>query len=104
MTQTDTNTRITGLGFYLDEIEKPIFCIFLENHRQTIDAMSASASVRAFLDRICLDNGLCSVNVLPPPLITNLEKSCSPATIAAQLILTVRALSFYLKKSRMNRP
>lgn len=57
MTQTDTNTRITGLGFYLDEIEKPIFCIFLENHRQTIDAMSASASVRAFLDRICLDNG-----------------------------------------------
>lgn len=37
MTQTDTNTRITGLGFYLDEIEKPIFCIFL--------------------DRICLDNG-----------------------------------------------
>lgn len=48
MTQTDTNTRITGLGFYLDEIEKPIFCIFLENHRQTIDAMSASASVRAF--------------------------------------------------------
>lgn len=50
MTQTDTNTRITGLGFYLDEIEKPIFCIFLENHRQTIDAMSASASVRAFLE------------------------------------------------------
>ena len=113
MTQTDTNTRITGLGFYLDEIEKPIFCIFLENHRQTIDAMSASASVRAFLDRICLDNGRINYDEADRLLAKDedcallgkcLEKSCSPATIAAQLILTVRALSFYLKKSRMNRP
>lgn len=57
MTQTDTKTRITGMGFYMDEIEKLIFYIFLENHRQTIDAMSASDGVRTFLDRICLDNG-----------------------------------------------
>ena len=57
ITQTDTKTRITGLGFYLDEIEKIIFYIFLENHRQTIDAMIASDTVRAFLDRVCLDNG-----------------------------------------------
>lgn len=57
MTQTDTKTRITGLGFYLDEIEKLIFYIFLENHHQTIDAMNTSDDVRAFLDRICLDNG-----------------------------------------------
>ena len=57
MTQTDTKTRITGLGFYLDEIEKLIFYIFLENHRQTIDAMSASDCVRTFLDHTCRDNG-----------------------------------------------
>ena len=56
MTQTDTKTRITGFGFYLDEIEKIIFYIFLENHRQAIDAMIASGTVRAFLDRVCLDN------------------------------------------------
>lgn len=57
MTQTDTKTRITGFGFYLDEIEKLIFYIFLENHHQTTDAMTASDNVRVFLDRICLDNG-----------------------------------------------